>query len=256
MSNIQKFLLDDKKLGRLLKVDIYEATRTLKKTSISGKKATETKKKYLLTVYNKVIVNEQQISEDGAETFTPKEKFVKWAEFDFSEVLHPKDRIIEFLSKIERPLKYIPDIELMNEVTDRELLELKNYPDELITTEIKRRGLTEFANNFKISKNATFFQKLITRIKENKKIPDAKLTFEETVSEIKKRHLLLPEDFMTDEELLKEIEKRNIQIATIPLPEENPDNKVTLESLFEEIPASPDEIEVSEIVALINETRI
>jgi len=249
MANIQKFLLDDKKLGRLLKVDIFESTRTLKKTAISGKKATEIKKKYLLTVYNKVMVNEQQIADNGVETFEAKEKFVKWAEFDFSEVMHPKDRIIELLTKIERPLNYIPDIELMDELDKRQLLKLEQYPEELLIKEMKRRGITEFANNFKISKNATMLQKLIVLIKEHRKIPDTKLSFEETVSEIKKRHLLLPEDFITDEELLKELEKRDIRKDIIQTPEESAESKVPLESLFEEIPKSPDELDPTELTA-------
>lgn len=249
MANTQKFLLDDKKLGRLLKVDIFESTRNLKRTKITGNKATETKKKYLLTVYNKVIVNEQQINEKGEETFIPKEKFVKWAEFDFSVVMHPKDRIIEFLSKIERPLKYIPDIELINEVTERELIELKNYPDELLYTEMKRRGLTEYANNFKISKNATIFQKLKSLITKRKKIPNAKLTFEETITELKKRHLLLPEDIFEDEELINEINKRDVR-KNITISTGLKENNKILEFLFEDTPQSPDEIDPKEITVI------
>jgi hypothetical protein len=259
MANTQKFLLDDKKLGRLLKVDIFETKRTLKTVNIIGKKATETKKKYLLTVYNKVIVNEQQIDEEGKETFLPKEKFIKWAEFDFSVVMHPRDRIIEFLSKTERPMKYIPDMELMDELVKRELTELKNYPDELFLTEIKRRGLTEFANNFKISKNATLYQKLKARIKKHKKIPNSKLTFEETIIELKKRKLLLPKDFMTDDDLLIELEKRDlIKKQTPPDPERNSNISDILfedisipETPHEEVTTSPDEIDPAELMAHI-----
>lgn len=248
----QKFLLDDKKLGRLLKVETFEVTRTLNQRAITGKKKTVTKKKYLITVYNRTKVKEEVFGEDGKSEIIEKDKFVKWGEFTFAEAMHPKDRIKEMLSKIEIPLSYITDNELMDEATRREILQLEKLPDEVMIKEMKRRGLTEFANNFKISKNATFFQKIKAFFWERREIPDAKLTFEETVEEIKKRHLLLPEDFMSDDELIKDLERRDIRIElqTNNIAVKNGDKDV-LDALFEdETPASPDVLDISDITGI------
>lgn len=258
MTSSQKFLLDNKKLGRLLKVETYEVTRTLNKPAISGKKQTVTKKKYVITGYNRTKVKEEIPQEDGTSTTVEKEKFVKWAEFSFAEVLHPKDRIREFLTKVELPLSYITDKELVEEADRRELLRLELMSDEIMIKEMKRRGLTEFANNFKISKNASFFQKLKARIWERKKIPDSKLSFEQTVEEIKKRHLLLPKDFLSTDELLKELQKRDIRVELKDIPKPlSTKQKESLESLFEDedsIPPSPEELDISQVTPTVDLT--
>jgi hypothetical protein len=248
----QKFLLDNKKLGRLLKVETFEVTRTLNQIAMSGKKKTVTKKKYLITVYQRIMVPEEVMNEDGTEVSTvQKEKFVKWAEFSFAESLHPKDRIREILSKTEIPLSYLTDKELTDEVKRRNLLSLETLPDDIMTDEMKRRGLTEYANNFKISKNASIFQKLKAIILERKQIPPAKLSFEETIKELKKRHLLEPGDIMTDDELIKDLERRDIRIGLPPIPAASEKDKATLDALFEDdIPPSPDELDISEVTGI------
>jgi hypothetical protein len=211
--------MDDKKLGRLCKVEIYNVTRKQHQQNV-------TKKNYVITIYNKVTVKEKTYAEDGTEIITEKEKFIKWGEFGFQEVMHPKDKIRQFLSKIEMPLNYIPDIELTDELARRELIPLSTISDELIFNEIKRRGLTVFANTFKISKTASLGQRIKAFVKERRKIPAISLSFEDTVKELKERHVILPKDFMTDEELITEIESRGMHVLT---------NKI-VETLFEPEP--------------------
>lgn len=216
MSNQQHFLMDDKKLGRLCKVEIYNITRKQKGQNV-------TKKNYVITIYNKIKVNEDVFDDDGNKSVVQKDKFVKWGEFQFQEAMHPKDRIIQALSKIEMPLSYIPDAELTGELARREIIPLHNLPEDQLVNEIKRRGLTEFANVFKISKNAPRLEKVKAIFKERRKIPDTKLSFEDTVKELKTRKIIVPEDFMTDEELIHEVERRGIPILA---------NRIE-ESLFE-----------------------
>lgn len=218
MANKQLFLMDDKKIGRLVKVEIFNISRMQGGKTITGKKKVKNKKNYVITGYNRVFVEEEVITEvigedgqkQGLKTLVKKEKFVKWGEFSFQEVLHPKDRIKEFLSKVELPLSYITDLDLTEEMIRRELIPLHEMTDETLINEIKRRGLTEFGNAFKISKNASLLQRIKAKLKRQKITPVKKLNFEATIADLKKRKLILPKDFLTDEEVLKELEIRNI----------------------------------------------
>jgi len=213
--------MDDKKLGKLIKVEIYNVNRVQKKKKTN-------KKNYVITGYNRVFVEEEVITEvlgennqkQGIKTLVQKEKFVKWGEFTFQEVLHPKDRIKEFFTKVELPLSYITDVDLTEEMTRRELIPLHQMTDETLVNEIKRRGLTEFGNIFKVSKNASLFQRIKAKIKRQKITPIIKLDFEATVADLKKRKLILPKDFLTDEELIKEIENRDIRLTPIEVPDD------------------------------------
>lgn len=205
MTNQQHFLMDDKRLGKLCKVEIFNITRKQKGQNV-------TKKNYVITIYNKVNVNEEIFDEEGKKSVIQKDKFIKWGDFQFQEVMHPKDRIIQALSKIELPLNYIPDADLTEELVRRNLVPLQTLPDDILVNETKRRGLTEFANVFKISKNASGFEKVKAFLKERQKIPDTKLSFEDTIKELKARQVIVPKDFMTDEELIHEVERRGIPI--------------------------------------------
>ncbi|MDD5061104.1 MAG: hypothetical protein PHN44_02340 [Candidatus Marinimicrobia bacterium] len=208
----QNFLMDDKRLGKLCKVEIFNISRKKKGGSV-------TKKNYVITVYNKVKVNEEVFDDIGNKSVVVKDRFVKWGEFKFQEAMHPKDRIIQALSKIELPLDYISDVDLSSEVMRREIVPLQTLPDEDLVNEVKRRGLTEFANVFKISKSVSKFEKLKSILKERRKIPETKLSFEDTIKELKDRKVLLPKDFLTDDELIHEAETRGIPVLVNRLDE-------------------------------------